>query len=168
MLPDILAILAFVGSCAFAVSAIPAAYEAYKAGTCTYNGEFLACWALGELCYLVYMPMTGQYTLLLNYIPNFICLLIIMYYNNRMTVPPLKPAAPLPLPIKIDTYTIEALDETGKFSGYLNIEAWSHLTERDILYTALGRQFITHSHPDSEFKFFKAAASARIVGCIYG
>ncbi len=76
-------VIALIGSLAFAISAAPAAYAAYKAGTCTYNKAFLALWGIGEICYIFYMTATAQPLLLVNYVPNFLCLLVIMHYNNR-------------------------------------------------------------------------------------
>lgn len=76
-------IIALVGSIAFAVCAVPAAIAAYRTKQETSSLAFLLLWLLGEVCYLAYVPFIGQYKLLLNYGPNTLCLLVILYFNIK-------------------------------------------------------------------------------------
>jgi hypothetical protein len=73
--------LALIGSIAFAICGIPAAYIAYKTGKEHSPKSFLLLWLLGEVCYLIYTAHIGQMILWLNYIPNLLCLLVMLRYN---------------------------------------------------------------------------------------
>lgn len=73
---------ATVGSILMALCAVPAAWAAWCDEECHYDKRFLWLWLVGEILYLIYAVRTGQYVLLLNYIPNLFCLMIIMRYNK--------------------------------------------------------------------------------------
>lgn len=71
-----------VGALCFALSGLPAAYEAIKAGFCSYSRPFLWLWLAGELCLMFYSAQIGAWTLWVNYLPNLLCLLVLFYYNT--------------------------------------------------------------------------------------
>ena len=76
-------VLGVIGSVCFAISGVPAAVEAIRKRTCAYNWSFLGLWFVGEACCIGYALLTGQWVLLLNYIPNMACLLVLTGLNNR-------------------------------------------------------------------------------------
>lgn len=76
-------VIGIVGSICFAVSGLPPAYEAYKARSCSYSKLFLALWFVGESSCIIYAVAKGTYPLLLNYLPNMACLLILIRFNRR-------------------------------------------------------------------------------------
>ncbi len=71
-----------IGSICFAISAIPAAYHAYRAKACTYPWGFLGLWAFAEVMMIIYAVGTGQWVLLANYAPNIVCLAVLFRYNT--------------------------------------------------------------------------------------
>lgn len=71
------------GSILFALCGVPAAYSAIKDRTCQYSWPFLWMWFLGEVLTSIYVIYLEEWILLLNYGANFICLIILMYYNKR-------------------------------------------------------------------------------------
>lgn len=75
-------ILELVGALCFGISAVPAAFEAFRAKTAQYSWGFLALWAVGEICMIGWAAGTGHYTQLVNYLPNFSCLAVVAYYNK--------------------------------------------------------------------------------------
>ena len=78
-------IIGFIGSVAFAISGIPAACAAYKDRSCTYPWAFLGLWGLGESLCSIYVLSKGADTLFwYNYLPNAICLIVLMRYNNAI------------------------------------------------------------------------------------
>ena len=76
--------LVAVGSTAFGICAVPAAISAIQRGHDGSDWTFLLVWMLGESCMMVWVTLRREWILFLNYIPNFICLLIMMYYNGRL------------------------------------------------------------------------------------
>ncbi len=71
-----------IGSLAFAISGVPAAYAAIKAKTCSYPKSFLALWGFAELLMIVYAFGASQHLLLFNYFPNLVCLAVLTYFNE--------------------------------------------------------------------------------------
>jgi uncharacterized protein with PQ loop repeat len=74
--------LGWIGSAAFSVCAIPQAYEALKQKACYINKSFINLWFIGEVFTLIYAISIGAAPLIVNYIVNGVCLLVIMYYNK--------------------------------------------------------------------------------------
>lgn len=76
-----------VGSICFAISGIPAAYDAIKNRYCNYSWAFLGLWLIGEVLCSWYVLMKGVAALFYwNYLPNLACLLILICFN-RVTRP---------------------------------------------------------------------------------
>jgi uncharacterized protein with PQ loop repeat len=76
-------IIGWLGSILLGCCALPASYAAWRDKTCQYNVPFLLMWLSGEILLLVYALLERQYPLILNYILNIACLLIIWKYNDR-------------------------------------------------------------------------------------
>lgn len=81
---SLLDLVGWTGSIAFSVAAIPQAYEAYKKKACHINRLFLALWAVGEVCTLVYSIHIMALPLIMNYVINGFSLAVIIYYNKSM------------------------------------------------------------------------------------
>lgn len=74
--------IGYLGGLVFALSALPQAWHVWKVKQA--NGlawSFLATWLVGELLMIAYAIGTRQGPLLLNYIPNLVCLLFILKYK---------------------------------------------------------------------------------------
>lgn len=82
MFHDIITIISWIGSIAFSLCAVPQAYEAFKNKYCNLNKYFLSLWLLGESCTLIYATSIQAWPLIVNYILNGLCLLVILYYNR--------------------------------------------------------------------------------------
>lgn len=79
-------ILGWIGSIAFALSAIPQMFKSYK----DKNSDGLAwglliLWIVGELFSLLYVLPLNQYPMITNYIVNLIFLFVILYYKINPT-----------------------------------------------------------------------------------
>lgn len=74
-------ILSWSGSMMLAVCAIPAAYSAWRAGSCDYDKMFLNLWFGGEILLLIYAINTQQWALVPNYIVNILAIGILKRYN---------------------------------------------------------------------------------------
>ena len=71
-----------VGSVGFGICAIPAAWEAISVGSVTMSWSFLWLWFIGEVGSMSWAARKRHWTLFLNYIPNWLALLILMWYNK--------------------------------------------------------------------------------------
>jgi hypothetical protein len=77
-------IIGMVGSIAFALSGVPAAYHALRDRHCAYPWGFLILWGIGEILCSIYALHQGADILVwFNYVPNFLCLCILGYFNRR-------------------------------------------------------------------------------------
>jgi hypothetical protein len=77
-----LTIFAWIGSFCFAISAIPAAWEAFQAGICHYSWPFLWLWLIGEINLVIYMIAKKEWVIAgLNYGINLLCLVVLFYFN---------------------------------------------------------------------------------------
>ena len=77
-------ILAWSGSIAFALSAFPQSYKCYKDGNADgLSNGLLYLWSYGELVMLItmYPKMMEILPIYVNYILNFVALLIILRYK---------------------------------------------------------------------------------------
>lgn len=75
-------IIGWIGAIAFSVCAVPQAYEAIRNKVCYINKSFLSLWLVGEIFTLIYSISVGVLPLIVNYVVNGICLIIIVYYNK--------------------------------------------------------------------------------------
>jgi uncharacterized protein with PQ loop repeat len=75
-------IIGWIGAIAFSVCAVPQAIEAFKNKKCYINKTFLRLWLTGEVFTLAYAIGIGAKPMIVNYIVNGICLIIITYYNK--------------------------------------------------------------------------------------
>lgn len=79
-------IFAWIGSICFAISAIPAAWEALQVGYCTYPWAFLVLWLAGEINLVIYMLWKREWIVaLVNYGVNLACLTILIALNTSAT-----------------------------------------------------------------------------------
>ena len=77
-------ILEWVGSIAFALCGLPLALEALKYKKVTLPLSFLLTWITGEVSMLLWALLEKQWVILgANYVPNFVCLCIVVYYWKR-------------------------------------------------------------------------------------
>lgn len=75
-------VLGWIGSVAFAICGIPQAYQSLKDGhTRGLNWGFLGTWTVGEVCMFLYVLPKGDMPLILNYLGNGICLLVMLRYK---------------------------------------------------------------------------------------
>lgn len=81
-------IIGWIGSIAFSLCAIPQAVEAIRNKVCYINKWFLTLWIIGEVFTLVYAIGIGALPMIMNYMVNGACLIVIAYYNK--TLPTLK------------------------------------------------------------------------------
>lgn len=77
-------IIAWIGSVAFAVCAVPQAWRCYR----TKSGDgldwlFLALWSVGEVCLLAYSIHLGDGPLIVNYVSNGVALCVIISCKVR-------------------------------------------------------------------------------------
>ncbi len=70
-----------VGNLAFAICAIPSAIKAIQTGADDSSIAFLLLWLLGETCLLTWAARQELWIMLLNYIPNIACIMIMLGYN---------------------------------------------------------------------------------------
>lgn len=75
-------IIGWIGAICFSVCAAPQAYKSYKEKSSEgISILFLGLWYVGELFTLMYVSLTtAQLPLIVNYVFNIICILIIIYY----------------------------------------------------------------------------------------
>jgi hypothetical protein len=76
--------IAMLGSLFFAVCGVPPAVSAIRAKECFYSTPFLLMWGMGEGLMILFALLSSQYVLLVNYVPNAICLGIMVYYNKGL------------------------------------------------------------------------------------
>lgn len=77
-------LLGWIGSVCFAICAIPQAWETFRKGRAEgVSWIFLILWLVGELCTLIYVLPQKNWPLLLNYIGNLCCLLVIIRYKIK-------------------------------------------------------------------------------------
>ena len=78
-------VIGWVGSFLFSICAIPQAYQSYKEKSSKgINSLFLITWFLGEiLCLLYGFLVELPYPIMVNYIVNLSCLLVIAYYKVK-------------------------------------------------------------------------------------
>ena len=75
-------IFGWLGGIAFAVCAIPQAFQSWKDGhTQGLNWGFLGIWTVGEVCMTIYILPKGDLPLIINYLGNGICLGIMLWYK---------------------------------------------------------------------------------------
>ncbi len=76
-------LIGWIGSLLFAFSAVPQAWQSYRQGHSRgISNGFLALWTVGEVLTLLYVLIkVGSAPLIVNYICNFICLLVIVKYK---------------------------------------------------------------------------------------
>jgi hypothetical protein len=73
-------ILEWVGSVAFAICAIPTAWEALRSRTVSIHPGTLILWFVGESSMMVWSALEGHWVLLwVNYTPNFLCLCVTLW-----------------------------------------------------------------------------------------
>lgn len=74
--------IGYIGAICFALSALPQAYDCYKNKTAKgLSTWFLMLWLIGEVAMLIYVVPKGDKPLILNYILNLSCLLVILKYK---------------------------------------------------------------------------------------
>lgn len=77
--------IGWIGGILFALCAIPQAYECHKVKGSTLNKPFLLMWFFGEILTIAYVLLIEtdktKLPLLLNYVVNILCLLVIMRYT---------------------------------------------------------------------------------------
>lgn len=76
-------LIGWLGAFCFSICAIPQAWLCYKQGHARGVSEFfLSLWFIGEVCMLIYsLTLPGAEPLIVNYLFNLACLLIIMKYK---------------------------------------------------------------------------------------
>ena len=75
-------VLQFIGSICFGICGIPAAIGAIAGDPVSMSWIFLGLWLVGEICMIIWSIRTRMWLMLLNFIPNFLCLIILMWYNG--------------------------------------------------------------------------------------
>lgn len=82
MIHNIMQLVGWIGNLMFAFSAVPQAYKCYRQGHAQgLSGGLLYMWLIGEisaLSYGIYEQIPAP--LIVNYVFNLLCLLIIMRY----------------------------------------------------------------------------------------
>jgi len=78
-------VIGWVGSFLFSICAIPQAYQSFKEKSSKgINSLFLITWFLGEiLCLLYGFLVELPYPIMVNYIVNLSCLLVIAYFKVK-------------------------------------------------------------------------------------
>lgn len=77
-------ILGWVGSICFCLCALPQAIYCWRHKTAEgLSWWFLWMWFVGEIATFIYVFPKGCMPLLVNYVLNFILLLVIMYYKFK-------------------------------------------------------------------------------------
>ena len=74
--------IGWVGAACFAVCALPQAIKSYKEKSSKgISLLFLFLWVVGEVLTLIYILKTSkQWPLIINYVFNLMCLVVIIYY----------------------------------------------------------------------------------------
>lgn len=78
-----LSFIGWLGSLCFALCAAPQAYQCYKQKHASgVNSAFIWLWFIGEICMIIYTPMTlgWDWPIMTNYIVNIIFICIILRY----------------------------------------------------------------------------------------
>ena len=78
-------VAALIGSICFAICGVPAAYMAWKEKSCNHSWLYLLLWGVGEVLTAMYAIHKQEWILLLNYGPNILWILMLMYYNQRQS-----------------------------------------------------------------------------------
>lgn len=74
--------LGWFGALMFALCGIPQALQSYREGHTRGMGwGFLSMWAAGEVSMILYTLPMQNYPLLLNYIGNFVALVVMVYFK---------------------------------------------------------------------------------------
>lgn len=79
-------LLGYIGCIAFSLCAIPQAWESYLAGHSRgLSSWFLWLWLIGEVAYIIAVPLSIGYVdwLMLNYVFNLLALVVIIRYKIR-------------------------------------------------------------------------------------
>lgn len=76
-------VVGLVGSICFAICGVPAALDAWRRKGCCYPWSFLLLWLVGEVLTSAYVLYLGNWILMINYVVNLICLLVIIRYNRK-------------------------------------------------------------------------------------
>ena len=77
-----MSIIGWIGAICFAICAIPQAVTCYKNGHSDgISYGFLLLWLTGEVCTIIYIIPKMDVPLLVNYIGNLLCLLVILKYK---------------------------------------------------------------------------------------
>lgn len=92
-------LLGWLGAFFFAISGIPQARQCYKQGHGRgINPLFMWCWLLGEILYLLYIPLRfgAEWPLIANLVVGFISVVVILRYIYfprvvKYTIPYRKP-----------------------------------------------------------------------------
>lgn len=75
-------LVGYIGSICFAICGIPPAVEAIRKGYCEYPKSFLWLWFIGEIATTIYVIAIAKYILLINYIVNLLCLMVLLWKNR--------------------------------------------------------------------------------------
>jgi uncharacterized protein with PQ loop repeat len=83
-------IIGWIGSILFAACAIPQAWMCYKQKHAHgLSWGLLMMWFWGEILTFIYVLPSGKIPLLVNYVFNFLLLLVIIYYKKYPKTAPL-------------------------------------------------------------------------------
>lgn len=75
-------IIGWIGAIAFMLSAIPQAYQSYRyKNSGNLNLLFLSLWFMGSFTSMFYVVLIKNLPLFCNYLVNFTCVCIILYYR---------------------------------------------------------------------------------------
>lgn len=79
-----LEILGWIGALCLGLCALPQAWQSFKTKSSQgISSSFLFLWIVGEIATLIYICLTtAQVPLIVNYIFNLLCLLIILRYKR--------------------------------------------------------------------------------------
>ena len=78
-------VVGWVGAICFSICALPQAYKTWKIKHADdLSALFLWLWTIGEVCMLVYVWPRQDWPLIVNYVFNLVCLIVILYYKWRL------------------------------------------------------------------------------------
>ena len=76
--------IGWVGALALGLCAIPMAWGVHKAGNASsFSALSLGLWLTGEIATIIYILPLGKEPLLVNYLANTICTLVIIKYKIK-------------------------------------------------------------------------------------
>lgn len=75
--------IGWIGAALLSLCGIPEAYRSWKLKSCSIGWGFLSMWGIGEVLLLIYILPKWDLPLIVNYLLNILCIIILCYYKVK-------------------------------------------------------------------------------------